>query len=1036
MSGDSVVSEWHSQLMENVKNFDEASVVAIAAEINQRQKVLLHVVEALGPSLTHKDAAIRQEAVRVIVTILEHLHVTALNDGECETLCRFLCDRLRDHQSFFGLVMRGFLALIRMDAFPEDCVITILNALAEDVIVSMMAKNDRYNVYLLVEIMISRFQTVLEKMGPTFLARFVNFMNGEHEPRNLVLCFRLMTRILRKFEIEPMEEMAFDVVACYFPVDFTPSNKEDIESNIRDTLVIGLRRCLTIAPQFAKFLLPLLLEKLMSDLKDAKVEALKTLTACCNSEPPRDVILEHLPVLWPAVRKEILTATSDSIEEAALEALTAVTRYLASGVQQGKNGVDAFVATVIKDVDPYLRKPELQLQQSTGKILRAISLGSSNACSAIATSVLPNGVKLYMDQVQPESRLAIVSVMTLQLRTMAEIPSGHIFTVPDKNSIVTLYQSIISDTPQSMTTCLGISGLAHMLMLRDEKNEPFVELTKVEQICNTFITGIMYYENPGVVDEVINFFTMVGQEEDEQYIYGKLLPKLLEFMQSHEVLPIPQRLLDVATAILKTSRPKRVPTIIPVLLERIQFLDENGPYVPTMKMYLDIIASYVEGIHSPIEADELCELVLLPTFGKAVRAATSENTSGYQDITVLHSLSRVYRAIVSRLDIQSYGQLVLKLDKMYLRGDTTYKEYTTGRKREQLFGGAFKPLEKPYLTTHTRCISIMTSIVCAAPVGFVYVYDEWKADIHKLVEACCFCADEISSVFAAQCIGGILNRVDDDETFDNLLRDIMDEQPLAKARSQERRYLRVLIWITKALVLHGRRVSLILKLAQISVDHLNSKKSGEEAADGFRVVLEDSSFVLNPSMNAIVSPLFRQKFFNVVLPLVLNSYKEIENAEEAWKKRNHLVALSHLLKNVPQIVARPNMPLVVPLLLQSLSSPDIELLISTLNSFEELLTDSDADTVSASLGTPSIPPLIEKLLELCVHQSSMSIRIAALKCLELVSSQLPVPPLLPYKSKVLKRLALCVDDKKRKVREVAVETRGSWFLVGQANKAG
>lgn len=77
-----------------------------------------------------------------------------------------------------------------------------------------------------------------------------------------------------------------------------------------------------------------------------------------------------------------------------------------------------------------------------------------------------------------------------------------------------------------------------------------------------------------------------------------------------------------------------------------------------MKMYLDIIAVYVEGIASAPEAEALYDLVLLPTFGKAIHAATSENVSGYQDVPVLHSLCRIYRSIVARLQpmyVSSYS---------------------------------------------------------------------------------------------------------------------------------------------------------------------------------------------------------------------------------------------------------------------------------------------------------------------------------------------------------------------------------------------
>ena len=80
------------------------------------------------------------------------------------------------------------------------------------------------------------------------------------------------------------------------------------------------------------------------------------------------------------------------------------------------------------------------------------------------------------------------------------------------------------------------------------------------------------------------------------------------------------------------------------------FLLVEGPYVPSMKMYLDIIATYVEGVGGAGEALSLFQQVLFPTLRSAIHAATSEDTSGFQDISILYSLSRMYRNIVSHMD--------------------------------------------------------------------------------------------------------------------------------------------------------------------------------------------------------------------------------------------------------------------------------------------------------------------------------------------------------------------------------------------------
>lgn len=71
--------------------------------------------------------------------------------------------------------------------------------------------------------------------------------------------------------------LLFDAMPATFQSAADPSGikKED--------LVQGLRRCLAGTPQFAEHCLPLLMEKLTSDLKGAKIDALETLvSAFCS----------------------------------------------------------------------------------------------------------------------------------------------------------------------------------------------------------------------------------------------------------------------------------------------------------------------------------------------------------------------------------------------------------------------------------------------------------------------------------------------------------------------------------------------------------------------------------------------------------------------------------------------------------------------------------------------------------------------------------------------------------------------------------
>jgi len=57
-------------------------------------------------------------------------------------------------------------------------------------------------------------------MGPDFLYCVISSMDGERDPNNLILLFRILPQFLRNFPLGHLAEETFDVIACYFPIDF------------------------------------------------------------------------------------------------------------------------------------------------------------------------------------------------------------------------------------------------------------------------------------------------------------------------------------------------------------------------------------------------------------------------------------------------------------------------------------------------------------------------------------------------------------------------------------------------------------------------------------------------------------------------------------------------------------------------------------------------------------------------------------------------------------------------------------------------
>ena len=200
------------------------------------------------------------------------------------------------------------------------------------------------------------------------------------------------------------------------------------------------------------------------------------------------------------------------------------------------------------------------------------------------------------------------------------------------------------------------------------------------------------------------------------------------------------------------------------------------------------------------------------------------------------------------------------------------------------------------------------------------------------------------------------------------------------------------------------------------------EKEGEvnrEASNGFSVLMGKTE-MLDENSFSVVHFLWQQKLFSQLLPLLLLSFQQ---SKEENKKAVFLFSISNILKHPKKEVLIPEIPSILPLLLQSLSTEDASLILSTLDTFLLILNES-----SSSL-QPHLHSLVSSFLSLSKFPSQPKIRLFALKCLHLFTKDQPFHLLFPHRDHVVQQLLYSLDDKKRSVRKQAVQTRNEWITL-------
>lgn len=185
-------------------------------------------------------------------------------------------------------------------------------------------------------------------------------------------------------------------------------------------------------------------------------------------------------------------------------------------------------------------------------------------------------------------------------------------------------------------------------------------------------------------------------------------------------------------------------------------------------------------------------------------------------------------------------------------------------------------------------------------------------------------------------------------------------------------------------------------------------------------LLASEDAVLTKCNNAVIKILHVQKYFNAVMPRLL------EGAEGSRRETAYLVALAYLINTVPKAVYIAQMPSLMPILLRGLDLVDPSIrshIINTLSNNIEI-TSADKDAVSMYASTLVLAMLKNSMYS---EMPDSGVRAAALKYLALLPGAVRYDLLHPYKTRVLKELAKVLDDPKRAVRKEAVIARTNWY---------
>ncbi|KAM6951361.1 MMS19 nucleotide excision repair protein homolog [Aplochiton taeniatus] len=1010
---------------EFVSGQQDSKAADTATGLKAGQFTILQLVEALGLSLTSSLPQTRARGVQLLSQVLQECYID-LSEKEVEVLLAFYENRLKDHYVITPYVLQGLKALTKCAVLPPGSAVSILKSVFQDVHVQSMMLSERACVYnMLLNLMDSR-ETELKGLGADFVFGFVQSMDGERDPRNLLLAFQIARNIIQRgYDMGKFTEELFEVTSCYFPIDFSPP-PNDPHGITQDELILTLRLVLCGTPRFAEFLLPLIIEKLDSDIQSAKLDSLQTLGACVALYEHKD-LAEFLPGLWASLRREVFQTASERVESAGLAALSALTACLSRSVlsSESEDSLNGFLDLVLKDCRHHLCEPDLKLVWPSAKLLQAASSASYRASHRVAASVMPSLVEQYNSRAQCAQR-----------RTLLEVLQG--FVQPNKAKQSAEEESVLQDFRQSLcgivfstlaesSTGLQITGTRVLTALGQQKG---LLLEKDVELAVDHLNRLVLEEDDAKVSlAVVECAGSLAILYPAAFI-RKMVPWLKEQIFTEPMAQgdgdtqecahraVRQRCVTALAAV--STQASVVQESTPILLQVLTSA-HTGSGTFSLEEVVSVCHSLQRIAEQAPDSEETgrCfhEVIIPRLLALALQAELKgEGSSGPRsplvDEAVLSAMVPVISTACARLQPAMADKTVSKAVSLFLDGDVSFLPENAFPSNIQLL-----KVRQAESWSQSQMVCLLMGCVCSLPR--TVEVPQIERLLLELEELSCTCSHPLSYTSAAKCYAGLVNKRPAGESLDSQLEKTVKRlcSELDSSSSPLRtQAFTLMLWVAKALLLryHPLSTTLTDKLFSLLVD----SELGSLVADGFSLLMSDSPDVLNRRCHADVRLMYRQRFFTE------NSAKLVQgfNLSPPEKKSGYLKALSHIVNHLPKQVQLTELPALLPLLLEALSCPDQGVQLSTLSCLQPVLLDPPPALVQ------QLEALVTRLLAL-TSSPTMNLRVATLRCIHALS-RFPEHEVMPFRTRVLRGLAPPLDDKKRLVRSEAVLSRNEWFLLG------
>lgn len=849
-----------------------------------------------------------------------------LSAHQASVLGSFYRDLLED-EPCLPQILAGLEAISRMAELPASQATSIVLGVLKHVDMQKFAQPVRHHVFVMLNNLLSRDRNVAAAAveSQDIIKGVVTIMDGEKDPRNLMVGFFLLETLATNFDISGHTSEVFDAAYCYFPVTFrapAPGGKAALDISSED-LKLRLRSCLTCNPLFCEFLAPSLVEKINAASISVKKDALATFQLAFERWP-RTPFEPYSQKIWNGLKFELWDSSDEDVTFESLNVITALSK---NTLENG--GLSALVSTVSKECLDQFRQNNPPSIKTCGAALAAISAAGKPALELVTAANLPSVFVIYQDTDVLSKQEAILTAVNCLLNANCTIYPVANATEPtilasfsDKFFKAYAERLMSPEKSDDSIKSVAIKGLTFMLKTKGMFDESSTRLA-IQFFGELSIDGSREVSEDAM--QALAELSDVMPSQILEIVLPMMLAKLPETEASSEIDRYAYRAMLGRIAKLCQTRVVTRTVIVRVMskIDTLSSLDPvaNEAYIKSLVQTIQLILMEHEE-KNQLELVYAAEDILGHMLTRlVVPLVDPDMPKALSRPSIVQHVAQVCMICTRSLPVEQQERVADSVSNIFLgrsRSKLIHAEYAT------LVANKFLPFHDSISDDEAAAISVYIA-VDGALTKQVINRVPFKGDfLDMTLDLALERASKRDQRSFFELFGNRLNKCTDDEAL-KLYLDVLVPKlwnGLDASREAERTFSALtMAWIIKALSMRSYQLAFDL-LPQIT-ERLTGK-AGSALAQAMALVFTEDR-VLCKKNHAVVRLLYKQRIFTILFSL-LNDQLQTIRSTDTVPRENLLTVLAYLVGFTPVPVMLPKISELLPriLLTLDLSEPSLK----------------------------------------------------------------------------------------------------------------